>query len=328
VFGVFGVSAVVSGQARQGGAAQPWPPVLSTPAPGDIEVVPVQGNVYMLVGAGANITVQSGRQGILLVDTGIASMSGKVLAALKSISSKPLRYIVNTSHATDHVGGNATISVTGKVPYRRAGDVQDDDAFVASRASVIAFVTVLSRMTAPTGQVSPTPPAAWPDETYSTPIKRISYNDEAVVITHVPASTDGNSIVLFRESDVVSAGDLLDLTGYPVIDIAAGGSIHAIVAGLNRLIEITVPAGYAQGGTMVIPGHGRLADHADVAYYRDMVAIIRDRIRDMAARKMTLAQVKAARPTREYDPRYGKNTGPWTTDMFVEAAYRSLTAPK
>ena len=156
------------------------------------------------------------------------------------------------------------------------------------------------------------------------PQKRLFFNDEPVVIVHQPANTDGNSLVLFRKSDVVSTGDLLDLTGYPIIDIKAGGSLQAIVEGLNRLIDITVPSANAAGGTLVIPGHGRISDHAEVVYYRDMTSIIRDRIRDMIRRGMTVEEVKAARPTRDYDARYGKETGAWTTNMFVEAAYQSL----
>ena len=126
-------------------------------------------------------------------------------------------------------------------------------------------------------------------------------------------------------SGLVSAGDLLDLTGYPLLDREAGGSLQAIVDGLNRVIEITVPRANASDGTLVVPGHGRISDHAEVAYYRDMTTIVRDRIQDMIRQKMTLAQVKAARPTRDWDARYGKSAGPWTTDMFVEAAYRSLS---
>jgi glyoxylase-like metal-dependent hydrolase (beta-lactamase superfamily II) len=180
-------------------------------------------------------------------------------------------------------------------------------------------------MAAATGQTPPRPEGAWPDNTYSTPQKRLFFNDEPVVIVRLTANTDGNSIVLFRKSDVVSTGDLFDLTGYPLIDLKAGGSIQAIVDSLNRLIDITVPEANAAGGTLVVPGHGRISDHADVVYYRDMVSIIRDRIQDMIRQKMTLAQVKAGRPTREYDARYGKQTGAWTTDMFVEAAYQSLS---
>ena len=313
--------AVNQGRARQA----VWPPVLSAPAPGEVEVLPVQGNVYVLVGAGANITVQAGNQGILLVDTGLASMTDKVLAAVKTISRRPLRYIVNTIDFDDHTGGNEKIAATGEIiPFRDPDYVAGPQgALDTHKASVISFLTVFHRMAGASGQ-APRPEGSWPDNTYSTPQKRISFNDEPVVIVHQPANTDGNSIVLFRKSDVVSAGDLLDLTGYPRIDLEGGGSLQAIVESLNRLIDITIPSANAAGGTLVVPGHGRISDHAEVVYYRDMTTIIRDRIQDMIKRKMTLAQVKAAGPTRDWDARYGKETGPWTTEMFVEAAYRSL----
>jgi glyoxylase-like metal-dependent hydrolase (beta-lactamase superfamily II) len=182
-------------------------------------------------------------------------------------------------------------------------------------------------MSAPTGQQAPRPEAAWPDNTYSTPQKKLFINDEPVLVMHFPSTTDGTSIVHFRTSDVVSAGDLVDLTGYPMIDLKAGGSIDAVVESLNRLIDITVPGRKSEGGTLVVPGHGRLADQPDVAYYREMVAIVRDRIKAMVAKGLTVEQVKAARPTIDFDTRYGRTTGPWTTDMFVEAAYASLKTP-
>jgi glyoxylase-like metal-dependent hydrolase (beta-lactamase superfamily II) len=321
--GFLGYSEVIATQAGRAGAGQPWPPTLSTPAPGEVEVVPVQGNVHMVSGAGANITVQVGDQGVLIVDTGSASMSDKVIAALKRLSSRPLRYIVNTTHATDHVGGNTAIAATGEIiPFREPNyTAGPQGALNTQKASVISYYSVLHRM----AKMPALAEEGWPDNTYSTPIKRISFNDEPIVMMHQPSNTDGNTIVLFRKSDVVSAGDLLDLTGYPVIDIEAGGSLDALVQGLNRLIEITVPAANAAGGTLVVPGHGRIADHAEVAYYRDMLSIIRDRIQSMIKRKMTLPQVREARPTRDYDARYGRTAGPWTTDMFVEAAYRSLS---
>ncbi len=313
------------GQART--AQQPWPPRLSEPAPGEVEIVPVHGNVSMIVGAGANITVQAGNEGILLVDTGTAAMSEKVWTAIQSISRKPLRYVINTTEHSDHTGGNATLAAKGEmVPLREANYTAGPMGGISyKRASVVSYLTVLNRMSAPTGEASPTPPAAWPDNTYDTPQKRFYFNDEPVVIMHQPSNTDGNSIVLFRKSDVISAGDLLDLVRYPMIDIKAGGSLQGIVDSLNRVIDITVPAQHAAGGTLVIPARGRIADHAEVAYYRDMTYIIRDRIQDMIRKGMTLNQVKAARPTRDYDARYGSTTGPWTTDMFVEAAYRSLS---
>jgi len=325
--GLCGSVAIVSTQANPSGARQTaWPPRLSAPAPGEVQVLPVQGNVHVIVGAGGNITVQAGEEGVLLVDAGLASMSAKVLAAIKTISPRPLRYIINTTEFDDHVGGNAAIADTGEIiPFREANyTAGPQGALDITKASVIAYYTMFHRLAAPTGKTPKIPEEGWPDNTFSISQKRLSFNDEPVVIVHRPSNTDGNTIVLFRKSDVVSAGDLLDLTGYPVIDAAGGGSISAFVESLNRLIDITVPASHAGGGTLVVPGHGRIADHAEVVYYRDMMTIVRDRIQDMMNKGMTLEQVKGARPTRDYDTRYGKRSGAWTTDMFVEAAYLSL----
>lgn len=323
------VVAIVCGQGlsaqSEPGRWAKWPPVLAGPAPGELEVLHVRGNVYMLAGAGANIAVQVGSSGKLMVDTGVAAMSDKVIAAMQKLSPAPLRYIVNTTEREDYSGGNEKIAVTGEIiPWREPNyQAGPQGALNVHKASVISYLTVFHRMAAADGKRPARGEDAWPDNTYSISQKRLYFNDEPVVITHVPSTTDGNSVVLFRRSDVVSTGELLDLTAYPRIDVAAGGSIEAVVDGLNRLIDITVPESKAQGGTLVIPGKGRLADHAEVVYYRDMTAIIRDRIKDMVGKGMSLEQVKAARPTRDYDARYGK-TGGWTADMFVEAAYQSL----
>ena len=302
-----------------------WAPKLSGPTPGEIQILPVQSNVWALIGAGGNITVQADDDGILLVDTGTAAMSDKVLRAVATISKRTLRYIVNTSDAEDHSGGNENIAATGEIIPFDEGDIgKIQNALSTHKASVISYLSVFDRMTGDNGKLAPRPEGAWPDNTYSSPQKRLYFNNEAVIIMHLPANTDGNSIVFFRKSDVVSTGDLFDLTEYPIIDLKTGGSITAILDSLNKLLDVTVPSSYAQGGTLVVPGHGRIADHADVVYYRNMVAIIRDRIQDMIKQGMTLDQIKAARPTRDYDARYGKQTGGWTTDMFIEAAYRSL----
>ena len=307
-------------------AAWAWSPAIPTVEDGRIEILPVRGNVSMLVGAGGNITVQAGDDGVLMVDAGVESMSDEVIAAVRSISRGPLRYIVNTSEDLEHTGGNEPIALTGKtIPFRIETDVRVSDGRLGmNRASVISFFTTFYRMSAPTGQVAPRPEQAWPDNTYSSAQKTLYINDEPVVIVHVPSNTDGNSIVHFRGADILSVGDLVDLTGYPLIDVEAGGSIDAVVQALYRVITITVPNRKSEAGTLVIPGHGRLADQPDVVYYHQMVGIIRDRILDMIDRGMTIDQVKAARPTRDYDARYGRDTGDWTTDMFVEAAHRSL----
>ena len=324
--GFSGFAEQVSTQATQNRTSRIWAPKLTGPAPGEIQILPVQGNVHVLIGAGANITVQAGGDGVLLVDTGLAAMSAKVIAAMRTISTRPLRYIINTTERLDHTGGNAAIADIGEtIPFREPNyTAGPQGALDVGRASIISYYTVFHRMGAPAGKTAPVPEAGWPDNTYSIPQKRLYFNDEPVVIMHQPANTDGNSMVLFRKSDVVSVGDMLDLTGYPVIDLEAGGSMPLMVEAMNRLIDVVVPEANAAGGTKVIPSYGRIADHAEVVYYRDMLTIIRDRIQDLIKKGMTLEQVKAARPTRDWDARYGKETGAWTTSMFVEAAYRSL----
>jgi glyoxylase-like metal-dependent hydrolase (beta-lactamase superfamily II) len=245
---------------------------------------------------------------------------------VQAISRRPLRYIINTTEREDYSGGNDILARKGSsIPFRPPEDVRVSDGRVGvEKANVISYLTVFHRMSAPTGKVAARPEDAWPDNTYSSRQKKLYFNDEPVVIQHVPGTTDGNSIVHFRGADVISVGEMLDLTGYPQIDVSAGGSLEALVQGLYRVIEITVPNRKSEAGTLVIPGKGRLADQPDVVYYQQMLAIIRDRIQDLIGKGMTVEQVKAARPTRDYDPRYGKTTGAWTTDMFVEAAYASL----
>lgn len=304
-----------------------WAPVPPGPAPGEVQAIPVSGKIHMIVGAGGNITVQAGDDGVLLVDTGTAAMSAKVLAALDAIpSGGPLRYIIDTTEALDHNGGNDAIVVTGQTVPLRAEDYGAGPQGILDydRASLISHLNLFTRMVVPVGDSEPRPESAWPDNTYSTSFKRLYFNDEPVVISHLPSNTDGNSIVLFRKSDVVSVGDLLDLTRFPVIDVEAGGSIDGFVAALNELIGVVVPRANSAGGTLVIPGHGRIADHAEVVSYRDMMTVIRDRIRDMIEMGMTLEEIQEAGPTRGYDALYGADTGPWTTAMFVEAAYDSL----
>lgn len=282
-----------------------------------LELLPVQGNISMLAGAGGNITVQVGRDGVLLVDTGVASMSEKVLEAIRAVSKRQITYIVNTNDRSDHVGGNENFAKIGRpLAIGRAAQAS---------VFIIAFSTILERMSDRNTKPA-IPDKAWPNDTYSGPQKNLYFNGEAVQIFHQPATTDGNSIVLFRRSDVVSAGDIFDPTQYPIIDVKNGGSLQGVLEGLNRLRQMAIPADHMEGGTMIIPGHGRLCDVADLDIYQQMVTIVRDRLQDMIKSGMTLEQVKAAKPTRDYDPIYGSTTGTWTTDMFVEAAYKSLAS--
>jgi len=297
-------------------------------ADSEIHILPAQGHVYMLVGAGANIAVQVGDDGVLLVDAGTSQMSDKVIAAVRTLSDQPIRYLIDTSIDGDHAGGNQAIAKAGSTIA--GGNVLGDIGESATQgATIISFQSILDRMSAAGGKDA-APQAAWPTDTYGLPQKNLFVNDEAVEIFHEPdAHTDGDSIVFFRRSDVVATGDIFSTTGYPVIDLERGGSIQGIVKALNVLLyQITVSGPKQENGTLLIPGHGRLCDQADLVVYQEMVTIIRDRIADMIKRGMTLEQAKAARPTLDYDPIYGRTSGPWTTDMFIEAVYKSLSANK
>jgi glyoxylase-like metal-dependent hydrolase (beta-lactamase superfamily II) len=280
----------------------------------------VRDNIYMLVGAGGNTTVQVGDDGVLVVDTKLSVASAVLLDAIRQISSKPIRYVINTHWHADHIGGNEAVAKAGSTIA--GGNVSGAIADAGEGAAVIAHENVLTRMS---GQEEPPPFEAWPTVTLFMPQKDIFFNGEAIEVLHQPAAhTDGDSLVFFRRSDVISTGDVFTTTAYPVIRREDGGSIDGIIAALNRIIEITVPEEKQEGGTLVIPGHGRVCDEADVVEYRDMVTIIRDRIESMVDMGMTLAQVQAAKPTADYDGRYGAATGLWTTEQFVAAAYESL----
>ena len=295
----------------------------------EIHVLHVQGNVYMLVGAVGNIAVQAGNDGVLLVDTGAAQMTDQVLATVKQlakpITNRPIRYIINTHFHPDHTAGNEKLRAAGTTIT--GGNVAGNISDATEGAALFAHENVMKRMSAPTGSEGPRPSGAWPTDTYFGDKKEFFFNGEAIQLLHPnSAHTDGDSIVFFRRSDVISAGDIFMTTSYPIIDLRNGGSINGVIDALNFILDLTIPAEKQEGGTMVIPGHGRLSDEADVVEYRDMVTIIRDRIRDMIKKGMTLEQVKAAKPTRDYDPIYGSTSGFWTTDMFVEAVYKSLSA--
>ncbi|HEV3333171.1 MAG TPA: MBL fold metallo-hydrolase [Bryobacteraceae bacterium] len=295
-----------------------------TSAPDDVVVLPVQENVYLLAGAGGNMAVQVGPDGVLLVDAGAGKVTDKVISAIRKLSTKPIRFILNTNADLDHMGGNERLAAAGSTGGGgRASDTPRPGALV------IAQEAVLKAVSAPTGKQPAMPFGAWPTEGYPGDYKEVFFNGEAIQIFHQPAAhSDGDSLVFFRRSDVVATGDIFSTTSYPVIDVSRGGSINGVVAGLNHIIDITIPKDWQEGGTMVIPGHGRIADEADIVEYRDMVTIIRDRVQNLIRKGMTLDQVRAARPTLEYDPRYGSESGPWTTAMFVEAVYRGLSQKK
>ena len=330
-----------------------------SPRDGQVHVLPVQGNIYMLVADGTNITVSMGADGVMLVNTGSAAMTDKVLAAVNQLANstvtppapntcfgancpnawgwaspymnavisspappKPIRYIVNTSASSDHVAGNEKIASAGFFP--RGGGFGSAVENIGRHASIVAHENVQNRL-------AKAPAAMQPTDTYFDEFQKLPeyFNGEAVVVYHAPAAgTDGDSLVFFRHSEVISAGNLLSSISYPIIEVDKGGSIQGMIAGLNRILDLAVAEYRGQGGTWIVPGRGRLSDTADVASYRNMLTIIRDRVKDLAGKGMTLAQVKAAKPTMDFDGRYGSTTGAWTTDMFVEAVYKSLQEKK
>ena len=295
---------------------------VSVEARAELEVLPAQGNVFVIVGPGGNTTVQVGHEAVVIVDTQTATVADEVLATVAKLSEKPIRHIINTSADVDHTGGNETLSRAGT--YVRLIDSFDPRGSSAD-AAIIAHVNVLARMSAPTGSVAAAPSGAWPSDTYFTDDWALFVNGEAVQLLHVPAAhTDGDTMVFFRRSDVISTGEIFSPSRYPKFDGARGGSTAGLIEGLNRILDIAIPGENQEGGTVVIPGHGRLSDETEVANYRDMVTIVRDRVAALIAEGMTLEQVRAARPTLDYDGIYSEEPGGWTGDLFVAAVYRDL----
>jgi len=307
----------------------------AAPTATEVETLKVQGNVYLITGAGGNIAVQIGDQGVLVVDTGLAAMSAKVLAAIRKLSEKPIQFVINTHVHADHTGGNDAVRKAGLtyVGANVTGNLTD----AGVGAQIYAQDNVLKRMSAPTGVQASAPFGTWPTETFVSGRKQLFFNGEPVEIIHQPAAhTDGDSLVVFRRSDVVVTGDIFVTTSFPFIDLERGGSIQGEIDALNNIMEIAVPGLQDEGGTYIIPGHGRICDQPDLLEYRDMVTIIRDRVQGAIKTGMTLEQVKAAGLTKDYDGRYGAKfrfeSGAYVSQFdssmsFVEAIYKGL-APK
>ena len=291
-----------------------------TPADGNIHVFHVAGSVYMLAGDGANIAVQVGPQGALVVDTGTGKLSEKVLAEIGRLSSKPIQFIVNTSFHPDHTGGNKKLQAAGSDPSLTGSFFSNQFSDAGQGATVIGHQNVQVRM-----REQKPPLDTPPSDTYMGDRRRKYHNGGAVEIFPLPnAVTDGDSIVHFRRSDVIVAGDVFTTTLYPFIDIQNGGSLQGEIRALNFILDRTVYQHDEDGGTWIIPEHGRVTNEWEVSEYRDMLVIIRDRVQSMIDRGATLQEVQAARPTADFDVRFGATSGPWTTDMFVEAVYTSL----
>ena len=304
----------------------------SPTSPSALEILRIRPNFYMIAGAGANVAVQVGVDGVVLVDTGSRDNVDDVLSAVRTITSTPIRFIVNTSADADHVGGNERFLQAGQAAFDKIANLFPRNYFLSGAVAILASEAVLRRMTAPTGQPSPFPVSAWPTETFETGRRYVYLNDEGIEVIHHPAAhTDGDAAVFFRRSDVIVTGDIFDTTRFPVIDLERGGSLQGTIQALNRMIATAIPSlpdVSREVGTSVIPGHGHVGDQFDLLNYRDMLVIVRDHVQDLIEKGMTLEQVKAANPTQGYRRRYGSDSGEWTTDMFVEAVFNSLSRKK
>ena len=296
-------------------------------APNNLEILEVRPSFFVIAGPGgdvANVGVQVGEDGLVVVDAGSAAAAPAVLDAIKRISPKPIRYVIDTGPDADHVGGNEALATAGEKIF--AGALGGGAQNAAERvAPILSAEGVLRHM-------AKSPAGGWPTEVFHYSRKSMYLNGEAIEVLHQPAAhTDSDIVVFFRRSDVLVAGDVLDTRQFPVIDVERGGSIEGEIAALNRLAElavVSVPVVTREAGTIVVPGHGRLCDQYDVVEYRDMVTIIRDRVRDLIKAGRSLAEVKAAQPAKGYMGRYGNPGGAWTTDHFIEAVYRSLARGK
>lgn len=331
------VSLVIAaaGLARAGEAparasrAAPAAPAPAAPA-AKLELMPVQGNLYMLTGLDVNVAVQIGEEGALLVDTPPPAVLDQVRELVAEKTRRPIRYVINTSALPDHVSSDEALQLSGMsaaaiANMRRMGIAAGGLAgFTADGVQILAHENVLNRVT---DRKQPAIPGASITAEYYLPTKDFFMNGESIVLTHTPnALTNGDSLVYFRRSDVLATGDLFTPGRFPLIDLSQGGSINGLIAGVNKALEITVPAAFQERGTYVVPGHGRLCDEADLAEFREMITIVRDRVQAMINDKKTLQQVLAARPTFDYENTYGKTGGP-TAQAFVETVYKSLTAP-
>jgi glyoxylase-like metal-dependent hydrolase (beta-lactamase superfamily II) len=303
---------------------------------GDLDVVQLRSNFYVIGGAGGNVVVQLGPEGVILVDSGSTARADQLLAAIRRLTDLPIRYIIDTSMDADHTGGNEKLARAGLsiLPGAVVAGAGLDDDVVSNfgRASVLAHENVLGRMSAPTGRQSPVASGLWPTKTFNYHQYSMYLNGEGIQVIHQPAAhTDGDTIVFFRRGDVIATGDIVDTTRWPVIDTKRGGTVQGELDALNRLMDMTIfnlPLQWKADRTFLVPGHGHVYDKLDLLEYRDAVTIVRDRVQDLIDEGKTVAQAKAANPTLGYRSQYGADSGSWTTDMFVEVIYNELAAKK
>jgi len=308
---------------------------------GEIHAWHAQGAVWLLAGepGESNVAVQFGNEGVLVVDTGTQAMAPRLLAQILRLAQehagdqKAIRLVVNSNGRADHIGGNRVIREAGStIAGAQAGAGfrfdRPDTAGIVPGAAVIANQNVLTRLvTEAASGAAQAAQALWPTDTEDFDLYNTWFNGEAVRLFHPhSANTDAQLMIQFRHSDVIAAGDVLDTTSYPLIDVARGGSIDGELVALHQLIDLAVPAERQEGGTVVIPGHGALADQSDVVHYADMLTIIRDRVQFYKNQRKTLPQILALGVSADYDQRFGASDGHGSAGDFISAVFRTLPA--
>jgi glyoxylase-like metal-dependent hydrolase (beta-lactamase superfamily II) len=291
-------------------------PAAAQPATGNvavegIEILPLRDNFYVIGGAGANVAVQIGADGVVVVNAGRAEMSNQLMQAIRQLApNKGVIDIIDTSAAPDETQGNSQL----KALHPRGWP----------DATIIASQDAMNQMIA-----AQEPESGWPSSTLLLEDQKGIYaNGEGIEILKAPAGhSSGDVMVYFRRSDVLVGGDAIDTEHFPFIDLKNGGAIQGELDALNRIIGIAIPSVpdiFQPGGTWVVPAHGRVFEQADVVHYRDMLTIIRDHVQALIAQGDTLQQVEAADPALGYAGEYGASSGAWTTADFVAAVYESL----
>ena len=289
-------------------AARPPRPPFPADAPAATSLH-VAGQVWLLTIGGHNVAVQVGNEGVLVVNPGPEEIADAVSEEVAKLAhGLRIRIIVDTDDDIAHIGGNAKLA-SGTTPREQRAAV-----FAHENASLRIAQAGLSDRHSPT-------------DTFFRGTREIYFNDEPIEIIYVPAAaSDGDVLVYFRKSDVIVAGSVLEDLTYPIIRTAEGGSLNGTLEALNHILDLTIAEYRAQGGTMVIPNRGRIYDEGDVAEYRDMLTIIRDRVQDAVGKGSTLAQVQGARLARDYDGRYAAATGPASANEFIATVYRGSSA--
>jgi len=286
-------------------------PSMPDPAKVTLKTTSVTGNISVIEGAngfaGGNVAVSTGDDGLFVIDDELQPMTPKLTAALAALAPKAkVRFVVNTHWHGDHTGGNAGLAATGAVIVAHEN--------VRKRLSVEQVMKFMGQ----SHTIPPSPPQALPVVTFADDVTLYLNGDEVHVMHVDPAHTDGDAIVHFKKANVVHTGDTF-VGGYPLVDVGSGGRFEGFIAAADRTLSLCDDA------TKIIPGHGPVMTKADLKGWRDMLVTVRDRLNKLIAQKKTLDQIKAAKPTADFDAKWGQ--GMINGDVLIEMAYQTRPGP-